>query len=517
MFTDLRPDESGRGNPSGSRYGLPAIASASGWRGLDTSICRMGSGIIWPVLRIALGIALFACLASAAPPNIVLILTDDQGWGDVGYHGAEFPTPNIDRIAKEGVELDRFYVTPICTPTRAGLLSGRYPLRFGLQRVTVKRWGRRAIPDHEVLLPAMLAKAGYETRAMTGKWHLGWSRRSQHPISHGFTSFYGLGGGAIEYFTHHQHGGLDWHRDLELNRDKGYATTLIGDEAVRVIEQASDEAPFFLYVAFNAIHTPNDALPQDLKRFQHIPDEQRRAKAAMTTSLDREIGRILEALDDKGVADDTLVLFLCDNGGALPSGSVNAPLRDGKWSVYEGGIRVAAAIRWPAGLPGGRKMTEPMSYVDVYPTLMRVAGVDEHGGEPLDGEDMLDLLRGERTRDDWVFHSYFRGQRIPQNSEPEREILFERNAVNTKQWKLVRLGPDAQKATDLAWDAVLELYRIDQDPHEKNDVAARHPEIVEKLLARMRKFRDTQKSPLTPVTIQPPEDWSHGDFEIPAK
>ena len=149
-----------------------------------------------------------AAVAAAAPPNIVVIVSDDQGWRDAGYHGAEFPTPNIDRIAAEGVELDRFCVTPVCSPTRAGLLTGRYPLRFGLQRITVKRWRPRAIPEDEVLLPRALAKAGYRIRAMVGKWHAGWSKRAPHPMSRGFTSFYGLGGGAVGFFTHQMIGAV---------------------------------------------------------------------------------------------------------------------------------------------------------------------------------------------------------------------------------------------------------------------------------------------------------------------
>ena len=140
--------------------------------------------------------------ASATSPNIVIILTDDMGWKDVGYHGAEFPTPNIDRIAREGVELDQYYVTPLCSPTRAGLMTGRYPIRYGLQRVTVKTWGTRAIPDDEVMIPASLKEVGYKTRAITGKWHLGWLRKENHPLSKGFTSFLGHAGGSIGFFNH---------------------------------------------------------------------------------------------------------------------------------------------------------------------------------------------------------------------------------------------------------------------------------------------------------------------------
>ena len=316
--------------------------------------------------------------ATSQPPNIVLIVSDDQGWKDVSYHGAEFPTPNIDRLASEGVELDRFYVTPICSPTRAGLLTGRYPLRFGLQRITVKRWGTRAIPEDQTLIPQELEKLGYTTRAMVGKWHVGWSKRAHHPMSRGFTSFYGLGGGAVGFFSHGQYGVTDWHRDWDVLEEEGYATTLLGQEAARIVENAPDGEPFFVYVAFNAIHTPNEAPEELIEKFAEIPDSARRIKAAMSASLDAEVGRILDALDAKGVADDTLVWYFSDNGGALNSGSENAPLRGEKWAVYEGGIRVNAALRWPGGLEGGRKLTEPVSYVDVSPD----AAGSRRGGAP---------------------------------------------------------------------------------------------------------------------------------------
>lgn len=456
-------------------------------------------------------------LWAADKPNIVIILTDDMGWKDVGYHGAEFPTPNIDRIAREGIELDRYYVTSICTPTRAGLLTGRYPLRFGLQRVTVKTWGTRAIPDDEILIPASLERAGYETRGFTGKWHLGWQRRSNHPLSKGFTSFLGHSGGAIGFFDHSTQGLHDWHKNWELNYEPGYSTELIGEEAVRVIEEAEgDSSPFFLYVAFNAIHTPNDYLPKHYELFPEITDTRRREKAAMMTALDEQIGNILEALDRTGATENTFLLFSSDNGGAIPSGSLSEPLRDGKWSVYEGGIRVAAAVRWPAGIKGGRTLTEPISYLDIHPTLLRIAGV-ERIGKPFDGEDVLEVLQGKAKRDDWEFHSYFQGQRIPQNeSNPNRKIPFERNAVNTNEWKIVRLGPSLRSTGDPEKDAFIELYRIQEDPYETRNVASQYTEVARALLDQMKTFRATQKAILDPVDIRPPDTWKKPyDLRIP--
>jgi len=459
-------------------------------------------------IRTLLYLVFLSSIYGSEKPNIVIILADDMGWKDVGYHGAEFPTPNIDRIARGGVELDRFYVTPLCSPTRAGLLTGRYPIRYGLQRVTVKTWGTRAMPDDEVMIPVSLAEAGYKTRAITGKWHLGWQRRENHPMSKGFTSFLGHAGGAIGFFDHSTQGLHDWHKNWELNYEPGYSTELIGEEAVRIIEGAEDdESPFFLYVAFNAIHTPNDYLQKHYDLFPEIKDTLRREKAAMMTSLDEQVGTILDALDRTGATDNTLLLLSSDNGGALPAGSMSDPLRDGKWSVYEGGIRVAASLRWPAEIKGGRKLTEPIRYIDIYPTLLQIVG-GEPLGKPFDGENVLDVLQGKAKPKDWVFHSYFQGQRIPQNdANPDREIPFERNAVNTRDWKLVRLGPSIRMVDNPKQDAFIELYRIQEDPYEKENVASKHPRIVDDLLAKMVTFRATQKPVLDHVDIRAPDTW----------
>jgi arylsulfatase B len=450
--------------------------------------------------------------ASATSPNIVIILTDDMGWKDVGYHGAEFPTPNIDRIAREGVELDQYYVTPLCSPTRAGLMTGRYPIRYGLQRVTVKTWGTRAIPDDEVMIPASLKEVGYKTRAITGKWHLGWLRKENHPLSKGFTSFLGHAGGAIGFYNHMTVGLHDWHKNWELNYEPGYSTELIGEEAVRVIEEAEgDDAPFFLYVAFNAIHTPNDYLQHHWDLFPEIEYKQRREKAAMMTSLDEQVGAILDALDRTNAAENTFLLFSSDNGGAIPSGSMNEPLRDGKWSVYEGGIRVVASLRWPAQIDGGRTLTEPISYLDIYPTLLGITG-GQRLGKPFDGEDVLEVMQGKKKRSNWEFHSYFQGQRIPQNEDaPDRKIPFERNAVNTRDWKLVRLGPSIRMVDNPKKEAFIELFRIQEDPYEKNNLAAKYPKVVDDLLDRITQFRNTQKTVLDHVDIQPPDNWVKPD------
>ena len=270
------------------------------------------------MMRILTVAAMFACTCAVADgrPNIVLILADDLGWNDVSYHGGDIPTPAIDRIATEGVELDRFYACPVCSPTRAGLMTGRYPIRFGMQRAVCRPFLEVGVPAAEETLPEMLARAGYRQRGIAGKWHIGHAFRRFHPLNQGFTSFVGHYNGNIDYYTHFREGQLDWHRGFESNVDEGYSTDLIADEAVRFIDQHAAAGPFFLYVPFNAPHTPLQGPDQWLAPFSAVEDENRRIYMAMVAAMDAAIGRILEALQRSGVEDDTLVWFASDNGGS---------------------------------------------------------------------------------------------------------------------------------------------------------------------------------------------------------
>jgi len=417
----------------------------------------------------------------AGKPNIVIIVADDLGWNDVGYHGSDIKTPNIDRIASEGVELDRFYVCPICSPTRAGLMTGRWPLRFGIMRAVIPPWRKYGLPDEEETLATMLGKAGYRRRACVGKWHLGHSHRGYHPLNRGFTHFYGCYNGAIDYFTHQREGELDWHRGHEPARESGYATTLLADEAARFVRESPKGQPFFLYLPFNAPHSPLQAPEAYLKRYAHLKG-QRRKYAAMVACMDDGIGKVLAAVDAKGVGDNTFVLFFADNGGA-PAGD-NRPLRGGKQTLFEGGIRAAAAARWPVGgLTGGRKVSEVMGYVDVMPTLRRIAGAGEHRGKPLDGVDVLEALTGRGRLASRAWYSYW-----AQNGD-ERERL----AVIEGQWKLVREGPPILSrrsgGTGEGRTPTLLLFRINDDPNEKTDLADKHTEVVRKLLDKLKAFR----------------------------
>ncbi len=446
---------------------------------------------------------------AVARPNIVLILADDLGWNDVSYHGGEIPTPNVDRIALEGVVLDRFYACPVCSPTRAGLMTGRYPIRFGMQRAVCRPFLEVGVPPVEETLPEMLARAGYRHRGIAGKWHIGHAFREYHPLNQGFRSFVGHFNGNIDYYTHHREGQLDWHRGFEPNYDEGYSTELIASEAVRFIEEHAGSGPFFLYVPFNAPHTPLQVPNRWLAPFASVEDERRRIYMAMVAAMDHAIGEILDALHRRGVQEDTLVWFASDNGGQALAD--NAPLRAGKGTVYEGGTRVVAALRWPKGLPGGgRKVTGLITYLDIWPTMRRIVGLGtDHGpGEALDGEDVLDLIRGNRPPRPRRFFSYF------------ERYSEEQLAVIDGDWKLVRRGPpilgpnpaDApppgQRLSQPPQEQV-ELFRLDRDPLEQRDLATREPERVNAMLDMLRQFRALREDGgVPPMTAPAPPGWN---------
>lgn len=452
------------------------------------------------IVTLLLGASLTAATASATrAPNIVILLADDLGAADLGYAGSDIRTPNIDQLVSTGVRLDRFYACPVCSPTRAGLLTGRWPIRYGIMRTVIPPWSSYGLPVEERLLPEALADAGYTRRGMFGKWHLGHAKRAFLPPQRGFTHFYGHYNGAFDYFTHQREGEVDWHRNNETVKEEGYSTDLLAREAVRFINESAVTEPFFLYLPFNAPHAPYQAKPQDLARYPNRKGD-KRTYAAMVDSMDQAIGRVLAAIAARPDADNTFVLFFSDNGGHEPVAS-NAPLRDGKFSVYEGGIRVAAAVRWPAGgLQGGRVCREQMGYIDVFPTALRLAGAKPSPRAPaLDGIDVLDFMRGDKRAPERPWFSYI----APQDTENA--------AVSVGPWKLVVSGGAVLGATpDPA--SKIALFNLEKDPRETTDVAAEHPDIVARLQQRRAEFGRMQTKGVDAYAegrrgFKAPHDW----------
>jgi arylsulfatase A-like enzyme len=426
-----------------------------------------------------------ALAQGAAPrPNIVYILSDDQGWKDVGFHGSDIRTPNLDALARGGAELGQFYSEPMCTPSRAALLTGRYPHRYGLQTLVIPSAGTYGLATDEWLLPQALDEAGYRT-AIVGKWHLGHADRKYWPRQRGFDYQYGPILGEIDYFTHSAHGVLDWYRNNEPVDEPGYATTLIGQDAVRVIAAHDPKTPLFLYLTFTAPHAPYQAPQEYLDRYAGIADPSRRAYAAMITAMDDQIGQVVAALERRGMRQNTLIVFQSDNGGprsAMFTGEVdmsksvipadNGPWRDGKGSLYEGGTRVVALANWPGHIPAGSVVNQPMHMVDMYPTLVGLAGGSTARAKPLDGLDMWPTLSG--------------GARSPR-SEVVYDIEPFRAGLRQQDWKLV-------------WWAVLpsrvELYDLARDPGETTNLADQHPAVVAEMQQRIQALSRDAAKPL---------------------
>lgn len=411
-------------------------------------------------IRIALCLGL--PLLASAKPNIVFMLADDLGWGDVGYHGSEIKTPHIDALVKQGLELDRYYSFPLCSPTRAAFLTGRSPIRLGVHMPIGPRGG---MPLDEHLLPETLRAAGYQT-VLTGKWHLGMERVSLHPYRRGFDETYGHLGPSVDYFTHIWQGGLDWYRNGAVLREEGYSTDLIAAEAVRRIQDRDGGKPMFLYVAFNAPHTPLQAPDRHIEPYAGLENELRRTYAAMVSAMDEGVGKILASIEEEGLTDDTLVVWASDNGGGRNVGASNLPLRGSKGNAFEGGIRVPATIRWPGVLVAGEAFDQMITAQDWFQTLTSAAGVQPRNTMAFDGVDMWAALKDHE-----------------QIERQETIIGVEGNyAVFRNGWKLVTF---TRRGTD---ETATYLYRIADDPNEERDLIDVKPDLAKELTASLRAF-----------------------------
>ena len=434
-------------------------------------------------------------------PNILIIVADDLGWNAVGYHNEAVKTPNIDeRICRQGIELDQFYVSPMCSPTRCGLMTGRYPIRYGCARAVMPPWRDHGLPTDELMMSELLAQAGYEHRGVFGKWHMGHSRKRYLPLRRGFTRFYGHYNGALDYYTHEREGELDWHDDWDACRDEGYGTELIATKAADFVREHADE-PFFCYVPFSAPHSPFQAPKKYLDMYADIEDEKKRTYYAMITCMDDGIGKILDVLDSAGIADHTLVWFFSDNGGVGSIHGNNDPLHGSKLTSFEGGVRVVSCARYSDWMTGV-KVSVSTAFVDLLPTVAALVGLDPEkaGAKPLDGMDLNPILKGQPAQMDRTLF-FYHGQSGPEN---------EQCSIIKYPWKLVANGPDLRKGVG---DRDLLLYDLSNDPNETENVAAAHPKEVKSLLEECISFRTLQPDHAIPPFhvgregFEAPKDW----------
>ncbi|MEQ1853619.1 MAG: arylsulfatase [Chthoniobacteraceae bacterium] len=342
-----------------------------------------------PILAATLLVLCGLASAVDAPrPNIVFFLIDDLGYADCGFNGGkDIHTPNIDKLARGGAILESHYVQPVCSPTRAALMTGRYATHTGVYTV-VRPHAKWGLPLAERTLASALKDAGYET-AITGKWHLGEFDRAYLPTSRGFDHQYGHYFGALDYFTHMRDGSHDWYRNDKEVKEEGYSTHLVAREACKLIVEKDKTKPLFLYVPFNGVHSPMQVPDSYLQPYSALSGP-RLKLAGMLAAVDEAIGQIVTALEKAGLREDTLIIFSSDNGGPKPG--ENTPLRAYKGTIYEGGVRSSAFANWPGHIPGGATIKEPMHVIDWYPTLVKLVGGSLDQKLPVDGKDVWPML-----------------------------------------------------------------------------------------------------------------------------
>lgn len=442
------------------------------------------------------------CRAESVPPrrpNILLIFSDDQGVNDVGCYGSEIPTPHLDSLARDGMKFNQFYAaSSICTPSRYGLLTGRFAQRSadrltGALMFLADYDKDRGIRSGETTFVSQLQSNGYQTH-LVGKWHLGHGKDSFWPTEHGFDSFFGHTGGCVDFFTCQYANRPDWYRGKTLVETKEYATDEITREALKLIHgfadageansdasaastsRANTSRPWYLHVAYNAPHFGKawDASKQqplntmqpkaaDLRRVQHLPDPLRRSFAAKVVGMDDGIGQLLAALDTTGQTEDTLVIFMTDHGGDANYGGSNKPLRGGKATLFEGGLRVPCLVRFPGVIKPGSQCDAVASALDWYPTVAELSGIQSPPTN-LDGQSIVPLLKG-------------------QTQPPHRPIAWSTGShaeLGRKDWHAVRDGK-------WKWVSSPEqpslLFDLSVDPSETQNLADSHPSVVRRLKA----------------------------------
>ena len=450
---------------------------------------------ILPAVIVVLACILTSCATEPAPPNIVLILADDLGYCDSELYGCDtIPTPNINRIADEGVLFTAGYVTsPVCSPSRAGLMTGRYQQRYGHEFLPSN--DAVGLPLDETTLADALRHAGYRT-GLVGKWHLG-DAEEFNPIHRGFDEFFGVVGWGSDFIDPtsdevkwSRPGQEAWkapasipaeHWDLRgpnpvmrgtLVVEEGeYLTDAFTREAVAFIDDHGGR-PFFLYLPYTAVHQPLQVTSKYYDRFAHMDDESARIFAAMASSMDDGVGSVLEALERNGLQENTMVIFLSDNGAGVADYCSNEPLRLGKQTLFEGGVRVPFIMKWPGQISAGMTYDHPVSALDIFPTAVAAAGHAEPSTDrPGDGVDLVPYLNGSI------------------DGRPHDTLYWRSGpnwAIREGDWKLIHAG-------DRYW-----LYDLSVDIGEQTDLAAERPEIVEKLKNVFDRWNSEMIDPLWP-------------------
>ncbi|XP_072517521.1 arylsulfatase B-like [Salminus brasiliensis] len=506
---------------------------------------------VW-VKILSVCVCVSVCWGAGSPPHVVFVLADDLGWNDVGFRGSEIRTPELDRLAAAGVRLDGYYTQPLCTPSRNQLMTGRYQIHTGMQHQIIWPCQPYCVPLEEKLLPQLMKEAGYSTH-MVGKWHLGMYRKECLPTRRGFDSYFGYLTGSEDYFTHQR---CSFITPLNVTRcaldlrdgeevAKGYngsfSTEIFTQRATSIIKQHKPNQPLFLYVALQAVHAPLEVPERYITPYASIKDKHRRVYAGMVSAMDEAVGNISRALQDAGMWNNTVLIFSTDNGGQTLAGGNNWPLRGRKWSLWEGGVRGVGFVCSPLLERPGTVSRELIHISDWLPTLVGLAGGSTNGTKPLDGFNVWDTISkgkasprlellhnidplyddvapctGENVEFDETKH-LFSLARATSERRPGSRSQFNVSmhaAIRHGKWKLLTgypgcplwfpppgmVGQEGFSATPEPLKQIM-LFNIEQDPEERSEISAHHPETVNFLLRRLEYY---QKQAL-PITF-PPED-----------
>ncbi|XP_033732498.1 arylsulfatase J-like [Pecten maximus] len=449
-------------------------------------------------------------------PHILFVLADDYGYNDIGYHGSEIKTPNLDRLSGEGVRLENYYVQPICTPTRSQIMSGRYQIHTGLQHSLIWAPQPNALPiaKDSPILPEKMREAGYTTHAV-GKWHLGFYKEEYLPNNRGFDTFYGYLAGSEDYYTKILCYGKNFcGKDLRDNYEKvdpvpeEYSTEMYNNHVIDMINNYNSSQPMFMYLAFQAVHSPLQVPSRYTDKYAHIKNHNRRIYAGMVSAMDEAVGNITAALETKGMWEDTIMVFSTDNGGEILAGGNNWPLRGWKRSLWEGGMHGVGFVHGKALQKKGTVSPELMHVTDWYPTLVGLAGGSLNDTKHLDGFDQWKTIsEGAKSPRETLLHN------IDPLTKPVGDKLegspFDnryRAALRWRDWKLVTGFPGngswvpVPTTEDINTDDYsnssqslknLWLFNIAKDPVERVDLSADYPDMVMKMLTKLQEFNVT--------------------------